>query len=143
MLNNMQGVEALAAKARPTSDDDWGSDRQVEAQNTFFAAVKCILSDEDFEDLEEWCLKATSDEMVDEALRRVRLTCGLPPYELTDRQRAFVKKAEAEGFEVDYTYSGRGMYGRRCPAVRCDAGEFGFRGASQDQMGLGVVVYME
>lgn len=62
-------------------------------------------------------------------------------YELSPGQKRFVAKAKREGFEVDYGYSGRGMFGRKCPAVRCRHGEFGFRGASTDSMGLGIVVY--
>lgn len=65
-----------------------------------------------------------------------------PDYELTDAQKKFVRKAKKEKFEIDYSYSGRWMYGKKCPAVRCKQGEFGFRGASSDQMGLGIVVYM-
>ena len=64
------------------------------------------------------------------------------PYELSDKQKRFVNKAKREGFEVYYTYSGRGMFGKQCPAVNHDPGEFGFKGASQDSMGLGVVTYM-
>ena len=64
------------------------------------------------------------------------------PDNLTATQKAFVKKALKEGFEVRYSYSGRGMYGRTCPAVVHDAGDFGFKGASQDSMGLRVVTYM-
>jgi hypothetical protein len=63
-------------------------------------------------------------------------------YELSERQEKFVKAAEAEGQEVDYGYSGRCMYGRQCPAVRCGRGQFGFNGAASDSMGLGIVVYM-
>lgn len=69
-----------------------------------------------------------------------------PNYELTKTQKAFVRKAEAEGFKIDYGYSGRCMYGRCCPAVRLgrdEIGAFGFRGASSDAMGLGQVIYME
>lgn len=64
------------------------------------------------------------------------------PYDLTDNQVKFVRKALKEGFEIDYTYSGRFMFGERCPAVRCKAGEFGFKGALSDSMGLGVVIYL-
>jgi hypothetical protein len=61
----------LADSARPIDDDDWGSDRQVTAQNKFFIVIESLMSAEDFSDLETWCLKATTDEMIDEALRRV------------------------------------------------------------------------
>lgn len=66
------------------------------------------------------------------------------PYELTENQKKFVKKALKEGFEVRYDYSGRGMYGKQCPAVylkRDQVGDFGFKGASSDSMGLGQVIY--
>mgnify|MGYP001612337914 FL=1 len=65
-----------------------------------------------------------------------------PDYELSAQQKAFVRKAKRDGFEVDFNYSGRGMMGKQCPAVRCGHGQFGFRGAASDQMGRGIVVYM-
>lgn len=65
-----------------------------------------------------------------------------PPYPLTQNQRAFVRAAQRAKLTVDYAYSGRNMFGRQCPAVRCDPGQFGFRGASTDGMGKQIVVYM-
>lgn len=68
-----------------------------------------------------------------------------PPYELSKTQAAFVRKAEKEGFEIEYGYSGRFMYGRKCPAVYLghdEVGAFGFRGAKKDNLGLGEVIYM-
>lgn len=65
-----------------------------------------------------------------------------PTYKLSEKQKKFVKKAKEEGFKVNYEYSGRYMYGEKCPAVYCNQGEFGFKGASSDSLGLGVVVYM-
>lgn len=59
----------LANAARPTDDDDWGSERQIAAQNAFFIAVENEVSEADFSSLEDYCMKATVDEMVDEALR--------------------------------------------------------------------------
>jgi hypothetical protein len=46
-------VETLAQAARPVDDDDWGSDRQVEAENLFFDAVCRELSNEQIIELEE------------------------------------------------------------------------------------------
>jgi hypothetical protein len=62
---------------------------------------------------------------------------------LSENQKLFVKDAERQGFEVDFEYSGRGMYGMECPAVRCNApGEFGTKaGISSDAMGKGIVIY--
>lgn len=65
-----------------------------------------------------------------------------PNYELSDKQKSFVRKAKKEGFEVNYSYSGRGMFGRKCPSVVCRRGEFGFKGCSVDNMGLDMVYYM-
>jgi hypothetical protein len=67
----------------------------------------------------------------------------MPDYELSENQQLFVEDAEAQGHEVDYAYSGRGMYGRCCPAVTVDrAGTFGTKAETlSDSMGLGFVVY--
>jgi hypothetical protein len=64
------------------------------------------------------------------------------PYELSKKQKSFVRKAKKMGFEVTYDYSGRFMYGAKCPAVYLDRYEtFSFKGARVDNMGLGMVVY--
>lgn len=65
-----------------------------------------------------------------------------PNYELTSEQKKFVRKALREGFEVDYGYSGRFMYGRKCPSVTCSNGAFGFKGCRSDNMGRDMVYYM-
>lgn len=64
-------------------------------------------------------------------------------YTLSANQAKFCNDAEDEGLEIDFMYSGRGMYGRYCPAVRLDRGErFGTKAkVSEDGMGLGSVVY--
>jgi len=64
----------------------------------------------------------------------------------TPFEKQFTKKAESLGHEVDPSYSGRGMYGRVCPAVRTKnpddfIAEMGMKGLKVDQMGLGYVVY--
>jgi hypothetical protein len=65
-------------------------------------------------------------------------------YELSENQKQFVRDAEAQGHEVRYDYSGRGMYGRQCPAVVCAPGEFGTKAAiSRDNMGLDMVFYAQ
>ena len=65
------------------------------------------------------------------------------PYKLTDNQRKFVADATEQDLEIDYDYSGRGMYGKTCPAVRLDGmGDFATKAeTSWDNMGLGYVVY--
>ena len=65
-----------------------------------------------------------------------------PSYELSFIQKQFVNAAEKKGLAVYYDYSGRYMFGRKCPAVNCKPGEFSFNHASQDQMGKNIVIYM-
>jgi hypothetical protein len=59
----------LAKDALPINDDDWGSDRQIDAENLFFNEVEKVLDAETFAAFENYCLKATTDERVEEALR--------------------------------------------------------------------------
>lgn len=63
--------------------------------------------------------------------------------ELSENQRQFVKDAEECELDVDYNYSGRGMYGARCPAVRVgQANDIATKAkVSTDSMGRGMVVY--
>lgn len=78
----------LAADAKPRAvtngqgdtnpDDDFGSDRQVDAQNLFFNELQKVLPARQFAELEEWCLKATTEEMLDEGLRYAREHFGVP-----------------------------------------------------------------
>lgn len=72
-------------------------------------------------------------------MKAIRQDDGQWKAEAKDDQLAFIRKAEREGFKVHLDYSGRGMYGRRCPAVVCAHGAFGFKGAS---MGRDIVVYL-
>jgi hypothetical protein len=54
-MTGLAEIEALAGAARPIDDDDWGTERQINAENTFFDAVAGLLPP-DFEDTN---LKAT------------------------------------------------------------------------------------
>ena len=68
-----------------------------------------------------------------------------PDYVLTDRQKKFVAAAKRSGLgdNIYYTYSGRCMYGRSCPAVNVDyVDDFkGWKKYNTDQMGRGMVIY--
>lgn len=68
-----------------------------------------------------------------------------PTYQLTDKQKKFVAAAKRSGLADDiyYTYSGRCMFGRQCPAVNVRyTDEFkGYEKFNRDQMGLGMVIY--
>ena len=66
-------------------------------------------------------------------------------YELSANQKKFVKDAENQGLDVCYDYSGRGMYGKECPAVNLDRhGKFNTKADTrEDSMGLGSVIYAQ
>jgi hypothetical protein len=61
----------MAQAAIPHDDADWGSERQVAAQNAFFNRVERLLVSYEFAELEHYCNKATTEEMIAEALRMV------------------------------------------------------------------------
>lgn len=74
-------LQTLAATARPMDDDDYGSERQVDAENVFWnacaQAVGAPYGDEWDgsglgDDFDTWCLKATTDEMLDEAIAELK-----------------------------------------------------------------------
>jgi hypothetical protein len=76
-------IEKLAATAKPLNDDEWGSDRQIEAQNAFFDAVQEMVSPEVFEGLEGYCLKATVEEMIEAGLQAARGERDFAEFRLT------------------------------------------------------------
>ncbi len=62
------------------------------------------------------------------------------PYALTENQKMFVQTAIAQEFEINWSYSGRGMFGKKCPAVVGQS----FSSLSkfcQDNMGKDIVFY--
>jgi hypothetical protein len=78
-------INTLARAARPINDDDWGTERQINAENAFFAYAKERMfagragktlapQKQKWADFEAYCLKATTDEMIDEALRLLGMT---------------------------------------------------------------------
>ena len=62
---------------------------------------------------------------------------------LSNNQKIFVHDAENEGYEVNYGYSGRGMYGEICPSVLVDNIRDFHTQASHawDGMGKQIVIY--
>lgn len=66
-MTTVAQLQELATAARPTNDQDWGSERQLDAENAFFDAfARAGFGSPAFD---AFCLKATSEEMIDEALR--------------------------------------------------------------------------
>ena len=65
----MTELSDLARAARPINDEDWGSERQVAAENELYANAKNVISTQAWERFEDWGLKATTEERIAEALR--------------------------------------------------------------------------
>lgn len=71
--------------------------------------------------------------------------CACGANSLSANQKQFVEDAEAQELDVDFGYSGRGMYGKTCPAVRVNSTSEFVTAATYktDQMGKGLVMYAE
>lgn len=63
----------LASAAKPINDEEWGSDRQINAENEFFALAVKHLSAKDAVALEDYCLKGTIEENIAYALELLEL----------------------------------------------------------------------
>lgn len=64
--------------------------------------------------------------------------------ELSNNQARFMEDAEKQGFDIEF-YSGRFMYGEKCPAVRVEGvADFHTEASYKtDEMGLGYIVYAD
>lgn len=73
-LLSLDPLLAMAAKARPTSDEDYGSERQVDAENEFFDMVRDALGEPDYTWLTDRINgpRCNTDEAIDEAIAAVR-----------------------------------------------------------------------
>jgi aminoglycoside phosphotransferase len=73
----MTYLEQLAAAGRPINDADYGSDRQITAENDFFDALDLHLTgkltDAESDAFAGFCDKATTDERITEGLRLASL----------------------------------------------------------------------
>lgn len=56
-------LKRFAQRAKPLNPDEWGSDRQTDAQNGFGYLLKELLPTKAWEHFEDFALKATEDEM--------------------------------------------------------------------------------
>lgn len=68
-MTNQELIE-LAKSAKSLNDDDWGSERQVDAENAFYAALE-VEHPEIFELVTNNPYRPTSDEMLDDAIARI------------------------------------------------------------------------
>jgi hypothetical protein len=73
-------INTPAQAARPIDDTDWGTERQINAENAFFDMVKTRMTagragealremKRKWDQFEAYCAKATTDESINEALR--------------------------------------------------------------------------
>jgi hypothetical protein len=67
--HNRVVILRLAADARPQNEADYASERQVEAQTRFFEVVEPLIPADKLITFVHYINKATTDEMIDEALR--------------------------------------------------------------------------
>ena len=76
----MTYLEQLAASARPVNDADYGTDRQIAAENDFFDQLDLHLagklSEEEITAFGAYCSKATTDERITEGLRLATLAAS-------------------------------------------------------------------
>lgn len=72
-LGRDRTLAELAAEARAVNEDDWGTERQIDAENRFFDECRRLRPSTfgDSGDFADWCLKATTDERIDEAMRLI------------------------------------------------------------------------
>lgn len=57
----------LVQSARPTSEADYASERQVDAENAVYHALEEILTPDEEANFSNWALKATTEEILDHA----------------------------------------------------------------------------
>ncbi|HIG40325.1 MAG TPA: hypothetical protein EYQ14_07260 [Gammaproteobacteria bacterium] len=67
-MKNLAFYTKLAEDAIPLNDDDWGSERQIDASNLLGDELEQILSYDDFDDFELYANKATTEEFCAYAL---------------------------------------------------------------------------
>lgn len=72
--DDLETLERLANDARPVDDEDEGSERQIDAQNLLFEVLEHLepRTFADDSDFAFWCLKATTEEIIDEGLRLIK-----------------------------------------------------------------------
>lgn len=65
-------LEALAEAARLRAGEDWEGDRRLAAMDNFMTVVEELMHPMAWDEFANWCLGATEDAMIDEALRLLR-----------------------------------------------------------------------
>jgi hypothetical protein len=70
-MTNQETALHLAKLAMPINDDDWGTDRQINAENELYAFVEKHWPNMMDAGFETWCLKASSDEIIYELMCKI------------------------------------------------------------------------
>lgn len=65
LMPTIEDLRDMAQTARPTEDSEWGSDRQINAENIFCAALERYITPDGWSKFEDYALKATTEEMLD------------------------------------------------------------------------------
>ena len=73
IMDKLIELKVLADEALPINENDWGSERQVEAENKFWDALKDQIGEENYDKLSEdiTSLKMDVDEMISFALAKI------------------------------------------------------------------------
>jgi len=61
-------LQKLLKLEKTSREEEWGSEKQIEAQNSFFEMIEELTTTEEMERISEYALKATTEEMQDFAL---------------------------------------------------------------------------
>lgn len=70
-------IQSFPDGAERNGKDDWGSERQIDAQNEFGNAAASLMTEEQRTAFDSYCLKATTEEMISEAMRVIRANLGV------------------------------------------------------------------
>jgi hypothetical protein len=70
-MTNQETALHLAKLAMPIDGDDWGTERQIDAENKLYAFVEENWPDMMDEAFEAWSLKASTDERIYELMTKI------------------------------------------------------------------------
>ena len=90
----------LAREAMPRGKDDWASERQVAAENEFYANAKNVIAAGAWQRFEDWGLKATTKERINEAVRLAASDPAPPEPEFLDEDNGATLVCDCCGQDV-------------------------------------------
>lgn len=91
------------AEARPLDDDEWGSERQINSANTFWELCELAVTRDQFDAMESFNLKATTDEMLDNAADVLGMSLDLKrPITTATEGEVFIRALIAAGKDFHF-----------------------------------------